>query len=100
MTVAGAGFLLWSCVDALPLLYLAWALLGASMAALLYDPAFNILTQRFPDRYVRGIIALTLVGGFASTLSFSAMAWLISRCRWAPWRTTTWRIEAGRAERP
>ncbi len=80
--LAGAGFLLWSCVDALPLLYLAWALLGASMAALLYDPAFNILTQRFPDRYVRGITALTLVGGFASTLSFPATAWLISAAGW------------------
>jgi MFS family permease len=64
------------------MLYAAWAMLGAAMAATLYEPAFNVLTKRFPDRYVRGITALTLVGGFASTLSFPAAAWLIARFEW------------------
>jgi len=80
--LAGVGFLVWARIDGLPMLYLAWALLGASMAATLYEPAFNVLTKRFPDRYVRGITALTLVGGFASTLSFPAAAWLIARFDW------------------
>lgn len=80
--LAGAGFLLWSCIDGLAMLYVVWALLGAAMAMTLYEPAFNILTKRFPDRYVRGITALTLVGGFASTLSFPSTAWLIGRYDW------------------
>ncbi len=80
--LAGAGFLLWSRVDTLPMLYLTWALLGAAMAMTLYEPAFNVLTKRFPDRYVRGITTLTLVGGFASTLSFPACAWLMAWCGW------------------
>ena len=80
--LAGVGFLVWARIDGLPMLYLAWALLGASMAATLYEPAFNVLTKRFPGRYVRGITALTLVGGFASTLSFPAAAWLIARFDW------------------
>lgn len=80
--LAGIGFLLWSQVDGLPLLYAAWALLGASMAMTLYEPAFNILTKRFPERYREGITSLTLVGGFASTLSFPAAAWLIARYDW------------------
>ena len=80
--LAGIGFLLWSRVDSLPLLYAAWALLGASMAMTLYEPAFNILTKRFPERYREGITSLTLVGGFASTLSFPAAAWLIARYDW------------------
>ena len=80
--LAGIGFLLWSQVDSLPLLYAAWALLGASMAMTLYEPAFNILTKRFPERYREGITSLTLVGGFASTLSFPAAAWLIARFEW------------------
>ena len=50
--------------------------LGAAMAMTLYDPAFMVLTKRYPLRYREGITALTLVGGFASTLSFPA--WL--RC--------------------
>ncbi|HEY2928031.1 MFS transporter [Piscinibacter sp.] len=80
--LAGLGFLLWSRVDSLAQLYATWALLGAAMAMTLYEPAFNVLTKRFPDRYVRGITALTLVGGFASTLSFPAAAGLMALCGW------------------
>jgi MFS family permease len=80
--LAGAGFIAWSQITGLVGLYVAWALLGASMAMTLYEPAFNILTKRFPERYVQGITALTLVGGFASTLSFPAAAWLIGHYDW------------------
>jgi len=80
--LAGVGFLVWARIDGLPMLYLAWALLGASMAATLYEPAFNVLTKRFPLRFRDGITTLTLVGGFASTLSFPAAAWLIARFDW------------------
>ncbi len=81
--LAGVGFLMWSMVASLPLLYLSWALMGTAMAMTLYEPAFNVLTKRFPDRYTQGITSLTLVGGFASTLSFPAVAWLIA---WLDWR--------------
>ena len=80
--LAGAGFVVWSRVDSLPWLYVAWAVLGASMAMTLYEPAFNVLTKRFPEKYREGITALTLVGGFASTLSFPAAAWLLSLFDW------------------
>jgi MFS family permease len=81
--LGGIGFLMWSQVSSLPMLYLTWSLLGVSMAMTLYEPAFNVLTKRFPDRYVQGITTLTLVGGFASTLSFPAVVWLVS---WLGWR--------------
>ena len=80
--LAGAGFLLWSQVHSLGLLYAAWALMGAAMAMTLYEPAFNVLTKRYAQRYREGITALTLVGGFASTLAFPAVAWLIVRFEW------------------
>lgn len=80
--LAGAGFLMWSQVSEVWMLYLAWCVLGAAMAMTLYEPAFTVLTKRFPDRYVRGITTLTLVGGFASTLSFPAAAWLIAAMGW------------------
>ena len=80
--LAGVGFLIWSQIDSLTGLYAAWALLGAAMAMTLYEPAFNILTKRFPERYREGITSLTLVGGFASTLSFPVAAWLIARYDW------------------
>ena len=80
--LAGAGFLGWSQVNSLPALYAAWAVLGASMAMTLYEPAFNVLTKRFPQRYLQGITALTLVGGFASTLSFPASAGMLAMFDW------------------
>jgi MFS family permease len=80
--LAGVGFLMWSTVASLPMLYLAWAVMGLAMAMTLYEPAFNVLTKRFPDRCTQGITSLTLVGGFASTLSFPAVAWLIAALDW------------------
>ncbi|MEO6407824.1 MAG: MFS transporter [Burkholderiaceae bacterium] len=80
--LAGIGFLVWSQAESLALLYLAWSLLGVAMAMTLYDPAFNVLTRRHPHHYRDGITALTLVGGFASTLAFPAVAWLIAGLQW------------------
>ena len=82
--LAGLGFLAWSRAESLPGLYGAWVLLGAAMAMTLYEPAFNVLTKRFPAQYREGITTLTLVGGFASTLSFPAIAALLA---WLDWRS-------------
>ncbi len=80
--LAGFGFVACSQVSAPWMLYAVWALLGATMAMTLYEPAFAILTLREPERYRDGITALTLVGGFASTLSFPACEWLIASLGW------------------
>jgi MFS family permease len=80
--LAGVGFIAWSCVSAPWMLFAVWALLGVSMAMTLYDPAFTVLTKRYPERYREGITTLTLVGGFASTLSFPAVAWLMPALGW------------------
>lgn len=82
--LAGLGFVAWSQVSAPWMLYAVWALLGATMAATLYEPAFAVLTLRYPTRFRDGITALTLVGGFASTLSFPACEWLIASLGWRP----------------
>ena len=75
---AGLGVMAWSQVTAPWMLYPVFALLGAAMAATLYEPAFAVLTQRYPTRYRGAITTLTLVGGFASTLSFPAIAALFT----------------------
>jgi MFS family permease len=80
--LGAAGCALWSQAHSLPLLYAAWALLGLAMAMTLYEPAFSEITKRFPDRYRQGITTITLVGGFASTLSFPAAAWLLAALGW------------------
>jgi MFS family permease len=80
--LAALGLLGWAAVSAPWMLYAVWAVLGVSMAMTLYDPAFIVLTKRYPLRYREGITALTLVGGFASTLSFPAVAWLLPHLGW------------------
>lgn len=82
--LGAAGCALWSQAYNLPLLYAAWAMLGLAMAMTLYEPAFMEITKRFPEHYRRGITTITLVGGFASTLSFPAVAWLQARLGWRP----------------
>lgn len=82
--LAGLGCLGWSQVSAPWMLYAVWVLLGAAMAMTLYEPAFAVLTKRYPERYAHGITVLTLLGGFASTLSFPTTAWLL---QWG-WRGT------------
>ncbi len=80
--LGGVGFVLWSQVQSLPALYAVWVLIGAAMALTLYEPAFNVLTKRYPDGYRLGITVVTLAGGFASTLSFPAAAALIATIGW------------------
>lgn len=78
-TLLGAlGLAAWSRVSAPWQLYPVFALIGTAMAMTLYEPAFAVLTRRYPTRYQDGITALTLVGGFASTLSFPAVAGLFA----------------------
>ena len=80
--VGAVGFALWAMAKEPWMLYAAHALLGLAAAATLYEPAFNVITRRFPRDYRRGITAVTLVGGLASTLSFPAVAWLIQAFGW------------------
>jgi MFS family permease len=80
--LAALGLFAWAAVREPWLFYAVWVVLGASMAMTLYDPAFTVLTKRYPLRYREGITALTLVGGFASTLSFPAVAWSLPTLGW------------------
>jgi MFS family permease len=62
-----------------------WLVAGAAMAACLYDPAFATLSQHAGDRYRRSVTALTLFGGFASTVFWPLSQLLMDA--WG-WRTT------------
>lgn len=73
---------IWPLVGSLWLFYAVWALLGLSMAATLYDPAFAVMTRTFPQDYRRAITAVTLVGGLASTAFIPLTQLLISRLGW------------------
>ena len=61
-----------------------WLVAGAAMAACLYDPAFATLSQHTGPRYRKAVSALTLFGGFASTVF-----WPLSHILMEAW---DWRV--------
>jgi Major Facilitator Superfamily len=66
-----------------PVAYLAvWMLLGVATAASLYDPAFATLGRIFGPAARRPITALTLAGGFASTVSWPTTHLLLEAVGW------------------
>jgi MFS family permease len=59
-----------------------WLIAGAAMAACLYDPAFATLSQHSGERYRRAVTALTLFGGFASTVFWPLSLLLLEAWGW------------------
>jgi MFS family permease len=60
--------LLWSVVTDAAAFYVIWLGMGIALSGTLYEPCFAVLTRTFPRTYRTKITALTLVGGFASTV--------------------------------
>jgi len=82
-SLAGGLLLLaWAQVETPWMFYLIWVLIGASMAGVLYEPAFAVITAVFGPDARRGITALTLVGGFASTVFMPLTQLLIEALGW------------------
>lgn len=75
-------FLALSCTQSLWAFYLVWAGLGAGMALTLYEPAFAIVVQAWPDDYRRRMGLLTLAGGLASTIFWPLTFALEQRLGW------------------
>ncbi len=61
---------------------LGWLLAGVAMAASLYDPAFATLHQMARSDYRRSVTALTLYGGFASTVFWPLSQYLLETVGW------------------
>jgi MFS family permease len=82
-SLAGAALLaLWSRIGALYAFCALWALIGVAMAGTLYEPAFTAMTRTFPRDFRRAITAVTLVGGFASTVFIPLIQLLIDGAGW------------------
>jgi hypothetical protein len=62
--------------------FACWMVLGLAMSASLYDPAFATLGRVFGAAAGRPITALTLAGGFASTVSWPTTHLLIDAVGW------------------
>ena len=77
-----AGLLALALSWTLPAYFLAWVTIGAGMGAGLYDAAFATLGRIYGEGARRPITALTLFGGFASTVGWPLSAWLVATVGW------------------
>ena len=80
--LGGALLLAWSQVQSGPQFYAIWCGLGVVLAATLYEPAFAVLVGALGALGRRGIAAMTLIGGFASTLFIPLTHLLIEQSDW------------------
>jgi predicted MFS family arabinose efflux permease len=81
--VAGLLLAAWSQVESLVAFYLVLAVLGCMQAATLYEPAFAVIARRVgPLNARKGITALTLWGGFASTVFIPIIQSVIEAYGW------------------
>jgi len=63
-------------------LYAVWAALGVVMGLTLYEPAFASLALVFRVDLRKAITAVTLAGGFASTVFWPLTQWLATSLGW------------------
>ncbi len=62
--------------------YCLWGVIGCCFAACLYEPCFALLTRAYGASAKRGIIVVTLVAGFASTICFPAAHLIANLSDW------------------
>ena len=80
LLAAGLGIL--SVAETLPVYVASWLVLGLGMGAGLYDPAFATLGRLYGEAARPAITALTLFGGFASTVCWPLSAVLVTHLGW------------------
>ncbi|MDR7039903.1 MFS family permease [Methylobacterium sp. BE186] len=80
--VTASGLVVLALAPALPTFLGGWLLLGLGMGTGLYDPAFATLGRLYGSEARPAITALTLWGGFASTVSWPLSAFLVEQAGW------------------
>jgi MFS family permease len=82
ITLIAAGLILLGLSWSLPMYLVAWAVIGLGMAGALYDAAFSTLGRIYGREARSAITALTLWGGFASTVCWPISALLVDAVGW------------------
>src|SRR6202022_4259636 len=77
-----AGLVLLGLTYSIPVLILAWLLLGVGMGFGLYDAAFAALGRIYGNSARRPITGITLMAGFASTIGWTLTAFGLANIGW------------------
>ena len=80
--VLAAGLVLLGFSTSVPVMVVAWLMLGIGMGAGLYDAAFAALGRIYGDTARRSITGITLIAGFASTVGWPLSAWGLETIGW------------------
>jgi MFS family permease len=80
--VGVVGFVVLSRAQSFPELFVGWSLNGVAMALGLYDTCFAALGQVAPQGYRRAVTGVTLIAGFASSVSWPLSHWLLESLGW------------------
>jgi MFS family permease len=83
--LAAAALLMgWAVIPGLVTLYVVWAGLGLCMAAILYEPAFAMVSRALedPQERLRALAAISVFGGLASTIFLPCTAGLVQALGW------------------
>jgi MFS family permease len=77
-----AGLALLGCSYSIPVMVVAWLVLGVGMGLGLYDAAFGALGRIYGDAARRSITGITLLAGFASTVGWPLTALGLEHIGW------------------
>ena len=80
--LAGVLLIVWSQVTNLWMLYPLLTGIGLAQGMTLYEPAFAVVARRYGTDVRMGITALTLLGGFASTVFVPVVQFLLNEMDW------------------
>ncbi|HEX7927622.1 MAG TPA: MFS transporter [bacterium] len=80
--LGGLLLMAWSQIYSLPVFYLLFGGIGLAQAMTMYEPAFAVVTRRYGLEARRGITAITLWGGFASTVFIPFTQLLLDHLGW------------------
>ena len=82
-SIAASGLIAaWATVSSLGGFFLIWIGLGITMAAILYEPSFAVVTAWFTRKRGRALAILTFFGGLASVVFLPLASWLVERRGW------------------
>lgn len=80
--IIAVGLLVIASSHTLPMFLLAWVIIGVGMAAGLYEALFATLGALYAERAAKAITGITLISGFATTLSWPLVALAIEHAGW------------------
>ena len=80
--ILAAGLAVLGLAGSIPMLIIAWLLLGIGMGLGLYDAAFAALGRIYGNEARRSITGITLLAGLASTVGWPLTAWGLSTIGW------------------